>query len=75
MSILDGYDATRAIRALDGPRGRVPIVAMTASALRGDRPPWFEAGMYDYLAKPVRYEDLAHQLHQAARRSERGGSS
>jgi CheY-like chemotaxis protein len=61
MPVLDGYDATRAIRAFDGPRSRV------ANALPGDRDSCLGAGMDDYLAKPVRYEDLAHQLHGLAR--------
>ncbi|MDX2015709.1 MAG: response regulator [Myxococcaceae bacterium] len=75
MPVLDGYDATRAIRALGGTRGRVPIVAMTANALPGDRDSCLEAGMDDYLAKPVRCEDLAQQLHALSRLSERRRST
>jgi len=56
MPELDGPGATRAIRALDGPQARVPIVAMTANALPEDRQHCLDVGMDDYLAKPL---DLA----------------
>ena len=54
--VMDGYDATRTIRKSQDSQVRdVLIIAMTASAIRGDREKCLEAGMNNYLAKPVRY--------------------
>lgn len=53
MPEFDGVDATRAIRALDGAAGRVPIVALTGHAMTGDRERFLAAGMNAYLVKPV----------------------
>ncbi|HET8730363.1 MAG TPA: PAS domain S-box protein [Moraxellaceae bacterium] len=59
MPVMDGFEATRAIRALEPPYRQVPIVAMTASALKDDRSKCLEAGMADFVSKPVRLEDMA----------------
>jgi CheY-like chemotaxis protein len=54
--VMDGYDATRTLRKSHDPQVRdVLIIAMTASAIRGDREKCLEAGMNNYLAKPVRF--------------------
>lgn len=59
MPVLDGYDATREIRKHKDPLIRnVLVIAMTASAIQGDREKCLEAGMNNYLAKPVRYAPL-----------------
>jgi CheY-like chemotaxis protein len=58
MPELDGYEATRRMRAAEDGGRRVPIIAMTAGALEGDREAALEAGMDDYLAKPLRPEAL-----------------
>ncbi len=62
MPDVDGYQATAAIRTLSGPRGRVPIVAVTAHALAGDRDQCLAARMDDYLTKPIQIAELRAAL-------------
>lgn len=65
MPVLDGYEATKAIRKDPDPDvNKVLIIAMTASAIRGDREKCLEAGMNDYLAKPVRQTVLKGMLDE-----------
>jgi CheY-like chemotaxis protein len=66
MPELDGLAATRAIRALPGTAGRVPIVAMTANALLEDRQRCLDAGMDDYLSKPIDLQALAAVISRVA---------
>ncbi|MBX3343606.1 MAG: response regulator, partial [Nitrospira sp.] len=58
MPEIDGFEATALIRKMEGKSAHTPIVAMTANAMQGDRERCLEAGMDDYVAKPVRPKDL-----------------
>ncbi|MFH1915590.1 MAG: response regulator [Pseudomonadota bacterium] len=64
MPGMDGMAATRMIRGDEslGHKSRLPIVALTAHAMKGDREKFLEAGMDDYLAKPVDFTDLVRAL-------------
>jgi PAS domain S-box-containing protein len=64
MPEMDGFQATRKIREMEAGNRRVPILAMTANAMQGDRERCLEAGMDDYLAKPVAILDLKEALHR-----------
>src|SRR5207244_3977011 len=67
MPVMDGLAATAAIRereARDPSRRRLPIMALTAFALRGDRERCLAAGMDDYLTKPIKPDDLAAALNR-----------
>jgi signal transduction histidine kinase/DNA-binding response OmpR family regulator len=64
MPEMDGYAAAREIRRMERDGQRIAIVAMTAEALAGAREQCFAAGMDDYIAKPVRLEDLSRVVHK-----------
>ena len=53
MPVLNGYEASAKIRRLPDERAKIPIIAMTANAFEEDRQAAFEAGMDNYVVKPV----------------------
>jgi two-component system sensor histidine kinase/response regulator len=68
MPTMDGFEATRLIRGRE--KGRVPIIAMTANAMVGDKERCLEAGMDDYIPKPVRVEAVQAALERWLPRAE-----
>ncbi len=68
MPEMDGLEATRQITAKWSPGARPRIVAMTANAMQGDREMCLDAGMDDYLTKPIRVDQLVEALYQVAAR-------
>jgi len=64
MPEMDGYDATKSIRALNIPAAKtIPIVAMTANVFKDDITRCLEAGMDSHVGKPVDFEEVMSCLH------------
>ena len=64
MPVLDGYEATRKIREDESSSQRIPIIAMTANAMEGDKDKCLAAGMDDYISKPVKMQALKETLQR-----------
>jgi CheY-like chemotaxis protein len=71
MPEMDGFEATVEIRRLEKGVGHIPIIAMTAAAMEGDREKCIAAGMDDFTTKPVRLEAVATALERWVDRSGR----
>lgn len=67
MPLMDGLEATQCIRRLKNERSRVPIIALTANAMIGDRETYLAAGMDSYVSKPFDLQDLKTALAQVTR--------
>ena len=70
MPGMDGYEATRELRRRENGARRIPVIAMTANAYASDRQNCLDAGMDDYISKPVSLEDLGQVLTRWAGRSD-----
>jgi len=64
MPVMDGYEATREIRKLPSPPGRMPIIALTANVLSDERQRVLDAGMNEYMSKPVFKQTLAEVIER-----------
>jgi two-component system sensor histidine kinase/response regulator len=65
---MNGLEATAAIRAAESGTGRIPIIAMTAHAMKGDRERCLAAGMDDYISKPIVASTFFDVLERSAAR-------
>jgi signal transduction histidine kinase/CheY-like chemotaxis protein/HPt (histidine-containing phosphotransfer) domain-containing protein len=77
MPVLDGYSATRRLREIENEQGtpRIPVIAMTAHAMSGDRERCLQAGMDDYLSKPLDRQLLAQTLARWMQQSPNAGAA
>lgn len=64
MPEMDGFEATKTIRAMEGDNQYTPIIAMTAYAMKGDREICLQEGMDDYISKPVNAQEVIHIIQK-----------
>jgi CheY-like chemotaxis protein len=72
MPVMDGYQTTGKLREREGTDRHTLVIAVTASAMAADRARCLDAGMDDYLTKPIKTKDLAAKLHYWLERSRVG---
>jgi len=75
MPLMDGLEASRRIRQLPPPFRQPQIVAMTANVMKGDREACLDAGMDDYIGKPVRVEELVAALQRTGTATVKPGTA
>jgi len=64
MPVMDGTDAIKHIRAADAPWRDIPVIALTADAMSGDRERLLSIGMTGYASKPIEQAALVHEIHR-----------
>ena len=67
MPVMDGFTTTRLIRQLPGPKDTIPVIALTADAMKEDKERCLLAGMNDYISKPFRLEEIKFALKTFAK--------
>ncbi len=75
MPEMDGLEATARIREMEGPQAGIPIIAVTANAMEGDRERFLAGGMDDYLPKPIDADNLLQMVRDYGRGGARSGPS
>ncbi len=68
MPVMNGYEATKAIRALPGTKGKIPIIAMTANAFKEDKVQALACGMNAHVAKPISMDVLAKTVREVLKK-------
>lgn len=69
MPVMDGYESTSKIRLLEGDRKHTTIIAVTANAMQGDSSKCIEAGMDDYISKPINFDIMFSMIEAKAKES------
>jgi len=67
MPVMNGYEATKSIRMLEGPIANIPIIAMTANVLKEEVKLCYDAGMNDFIGKPFETDVLLQKLVELTR--------
>jgi signal transduction histidine kinase/FixJ family two-component response regulator len=75
MPVMDGMAATQALRKGNSPNQNIPVIAMTANAMQGDRESYIAAGMDGYVPKPIDARQLFSTIVRAAAQGQKGGAT